>query len=175
MLAFVACIGLAFAGAAFYFIEAAALRRWSPWVFRIGAVAVRRQEAVDRPAGLAGSRSVEVDGVLCRVVDGRCFFRNDSVVDDNDGLHGTIEWSNGTLSTTGRVPLGILIGWFAWLAGWTVGCVSVMRPGAVMISVAFGLVGWVGGGGIMVGLWLKGRRVLLADARKVKRALGVKS
>ncbi len=140
------CVGVA--SWFFGIFEAIGILRFRDWVFRIGPVAKAHETRSECPIGLSAVSAAETEHAKYRVLEGhRCLFRRKFRLLEfrwNTPLEikGVISWSNGTLTTMGRYPLGVTLFFAAWLAGWTVGGVMILIKGQLMGVLFIGL-GWL--------------------------------
>ncbi len=172
---FIAAWCIAVVGWAFGVIEAIGVWRLARWPFQIGPIAASLSEETPCPVGLAAESANETAQVKYRVVRRTCLFRRRFSLFElrwNTPLEvkGTISWTNGRLSTVGRYPLGVVVFFFGWLVGWTVGGTIALTQGH-LLGAPFLAFGWVVGGGMMAHSRVLERKRFLGYAAEVTSAL----
>ena len=106
--------------------ETIAVFQLEPWVYRLGPVATRYDETMSRPLRLDAPCTGETLNFKYRVLDGSiCLFRRKFApfsvrVRTVLELKGSLLWSEGTLLSVGRYPLGMLL----FASTWLLGCVT---------------------------------------------------
>jgi len=123
---FVLCMGLLAAGAAYGISERLAMARLQPPVFGAGYLVLASSETLP-----ADRRDVPC-GEVVRTAHGRFTFVSDDLtiftrrfgwtglVHTPFPLKGTIRWTGPVGFIEGRLPIGPVVFWAAWLGAWTV-------------------------------------------------------
>ena len=125
---------------------------FAPWAFRIGPIAIRREERLSQPNVLGEISTFETADVKCRVLEGHsCIFRGRFGVSrwhTPFEIRGEMSWKDGTLRTVGRYSMGVTLFFLAGLILWTFGSMLMIRQAQGTVGALMLFLGPVFVGGI---------------------------
>ena len=148
---FFAAVALVFVGVLISIIELLAAWRFAPWAFRLGPRILQLKMVLPRPVRSATSNEPRTTstGRYKVVSTEECLFRPRQFVFGPRlrtpfPIRGVIRWLGAEAQVEGRLPVGGLLAYAAWLIGITIWCALVWRsPRFAALAPWILLGGWV--------------------------------